>query len=256
MTQHQAASPLTASKIPVEVDVGQIKTPTYPASSPCSCRRPFFSLNHADERDKSFREKHRTHPSQPRRRPDFSDHLSPSQGHQELPLIKLFIIDPGTPRIQHAIDANDPVLFPDSGEETAVFVSLRRRPPLRGVHQFPAFASSRIGSRSGDVRYDEFSDKFFCSFSQMRTISEEKKKKWNRTRILFVLWEFLFDGVEEVQGQISQGILVALGLVNGFYQDQLQRIPKGILVALGLVNGFYQDQLQRIPKGNNSSQKK
>jgi hypothetical protein len=39
----------------------------------------------------------------------------------------------------------------------------------------------------------------------MRTISEEKKKKWNRTRILFVLWEFLFDGVEEVQGQISQG---------------------------------------------------
>nr|XP_051219293.1 uncharacterized protein LOC127336518 [Lolium perenne] len=31
-----------------------------------------------------------------------------------------------------------------------------------------AFASSRIGSRSGVVRYDEFSDKFFCSFSQVR----------------------------------------------------------------------------------------
>nr|XP_051202413.1 uncharacterized protein LOC127316032 [Lolium perenne] len=31
-----------------------------------------------------------------------------------------------------------------------------------------AFASSRIGSRSVDVRYDEFSDKFFCSFSQVR----------------------------------------------------------------------------------------
>ena len=30
----------------------------------------------------------------------------------------------------------------------------------------PAFASSRIGSRSVDVRYDEFSDKFFCNFSQ------------------------------------------------------------------------------------------
>ena len=30
----------------------------------------------------------------------------------------------------------------------------------------PAFASSRIGSRSVVVRYDEFSDKFFCSFSQ------------------------------------------------------------------------------------------
>jgi hypothetical protein len=39
----------------------------------------------------------------------------------------------------------------------------------------------------------------------MRTISEEKKKKWNRTRILFVLWEFLFDGVEEDQGQANQG---------------------------------------------------
>nr|XP_051226296.1 uncharacterized protein LOC127344118 [Lolium perenne] len=32
----------------------------------------------------------------------------------------------------------------------------------------PAFASSRIGSRSGDVRYDEFSDKFFYSFSQVQ----------------------------------------------------------------------------------------
>nr|XP_051178713.1 uncharacterized protein LOC127293181 isoform X1 [Lolium perenne] len=31
-----------------------------------------------------------------------------------------------------------------------------------------AFASSRIGSRSGVVRYDEFSDKFFCSFPQVR----------------------------------------------------------------------------------------
>nr|XP_051208499.1 uncharacterized protein LOC127325723 isoform X4 [Lolium perenne] len=30
----------------------------------------------------------------------------------------------------------------------------------------PAFASSRIGSRGDDVRYDEFSDKFFCNLSQ------------------------------------------------------------------------------------------
>nr|XP_051201174.1 uncharacterized protein LOC127314696 isoform X1 [Lolium perenne] len=37
---------------------------------------------------------------------------------------------------------------------------------LAQIH--PAFASSRIGSRSGDVRYVEFSDKFFCSFSQVR----------------------------------------------------------------------------------------
>nr|XP_051183048.1 uncharacterized protein LOC127296861 isoform X1 [Lolium perenne]XP_051183049.1 uncharacterized protein LOC127296861 isoform X2 [Lolium perenne]XP_051183050.1 uncharacterized protein LOC127296861 isoform X3 [Lolium perenne] len=61
-----------------------------------------------------------------------------------------------------------------------VATSSPRRPP-RGVHVDPraqpsapranhplAFASSRIGSRSVDVRYDEFSDKFFCSFSQVR----------------------------------------------------------------------------------------
>nr|XP_051198906.1 uncharacterized protein LOC127312407 isoform X1 [Lolium perenne] len=34
-----------------------------------------------------------------------------------------------------------------------------------------AFASSRIGSRSVDVRYDEFSDKFFSSFSQASHLS-------------------------------------------------------------------------------------
>nr|XP_051182055.1 uncharacterized protein LOC127296063 isoform X2 [Lolium perenne]XP_051182056.1 uncharacterized protein LOC127296065 [Lolium perenne] len=51
----------------------------------------------------------------------------------------------------------------------------------------------------------ELGDEFLNETNWMRTISEEKKKKWNRTRILFVLWEFLFDGVEEVQGRISQG---------------------------------------------------
>ncbi|XP_051201518.1 uncharacterized protein [Lolium perenne] len=40
-------------------------------------------------------------------------------------------------------------------------------PPSADVASSPsAFASSRIGSRSVDVRYDEFSDKFFCCFSQ------------------------------------------------------------------------------------------
>nr|XP_051190152.1 uncharacterized protein LOC127303463 [Lolium perenne] len=45
-----------------------------------------------------------------------------------------------------------------------------RRPHLSAsrASPVPAFASSRIGSRSGDVRYDLFSDKFFCSFSQVR----------------------------------------------------------------------------------------
>nr|XP_051206401.1 uncharacterized protein LOC127321397 isoform X8 [Lolium perenne] len=52
----------------------------------------------------------------------------------------------------------------------------------------------------------ELGDEFLNETNWMRTISEEKKKKWNRTRILFVLWEFLFDGVEEVQGQISQDL--------------------------------------------------
>nr|XP_051209363.1 uncharacterized protein LOC127326552 isoform X6 [Lolium perenne] len=39
--------------------------------------------------------------------------------------------------------------------------SIHRR-PRRSRFSRPAFASSRIGSRSGVVRYD----KFFCSFSQ------------------------------------------------------------------------------------------
>ena len=35
--------------------------------------------------------------------------------------------------------------------------------------------------------------------------SGEEEEEVVRTRILFILLEFLFGGVEEVQGQISQG---------------------------------------------------
>nr|XP_051223912.1 verprolin-like [Lolium perenne] len=42
------------------------------------------------------------------------------------------------------------------------------RASVARASQCLAFASSRIGSRSGDVRNGEFSDKFFCSFSQVR----------------------------------------------------------------------------------------
>nr|XP_051216269.1 uncharacterized protein LOC127333871 isoform X2 [Lolium perenne] len=52
----------------------------------------------------------------------------------------------------------------------------------------------------------EFGDEFLNETNWMRTIPE-KKNKWNRMRRFYLYcWDCYIDGVEEVQGQISQDL--------------------------------------------------
>jgi hypothetical protein len=46
---------------------------------------------------------------------------------------------------------------------------------------------------------------FFLYFPAIDANNFGEEEEVVRTRILFILLEFFFDGVEEVQGQISQG---------------------------------------------------
>nr|XP_051220236.1 uncharacterized protein LOC127337970 [Lolium perenne] len=101
-------------------------------------------------------------------------------------------------------------------------VSVEQRAPLVSSRSPSSNASPRSSAPtpSGDLATDRkpacaceetkpsllqipASSSYPPSAPMMRTISE-KKKKWNRTRILFMLLKVLFDGVGEVQGQTSQ----------------------------------------------------
>ncbi|XP_047079496.1 uncharacterized protein LOC124690105 [Lolium rigidum] len=84
---------------------------------------------------RKFHRKHRTPPPQHHRRPVVSDHLSPNQGHHELLLITLKLLDTRAQQIEFEIDDKDHFSISAAGRNLVFPAASDLVRHRRGVHQ-------------------------------------------------------------------------------------------------------------------------
>ncbi|XP_071684217.1 uncharacterized protein [Lolium perenne] len=128
-----AARPASSQPLPISSSFSP--SPENPSLLPPS-RRRFPSVCSPRKRARrKFHRKHRTPPPQHHRRPVVSDHLSPNQGHHEILLITLKLLDTCAQQIEFEIDDKDHFSISAAGRNLmfpAASDLVRHR---RGVHQ-------------------------------------------------------------------------------------------------------------------------